>query len=341
MAMILNSYLTVAFFLIMLIGLIYLFLIWKTKVFPYSIVKKIYRLFANRFLHQWSIGIYEGTSPFDLKETKDLPNPVIRGSDIKDRDISFVADPFMVIKDDKFYMFFEAMDDRRKKGLIACAESQDCKKWNYKEIILEENFHLSYPYVFEWNGNYYLIPESGEDFSVRLYKASFFPSSWEYIGSLLTGKAFMDPSVFHHKDSWWMFVSYPDCDVLDLYYSDELFSGWKPHPMNPIIKNDKKFSRPGGRVFSFNKKLYRIGQDCQNYYGMQLHAREIVTITKVLYEEINVSSNPVLTKSGKGWNKVGMHHLDPHWYGGKWISAVDGMNKLNKNEKMRTKGKSI
>jgi len=115
-------------------------------------------------------------------------------------------------------MFFEVMNRATDKGDIGYAESEDGIKWNYGKIIINEKFHLSYPYVFEWGDSYYMIPESVNDFSVRLYKAISFPEKWEYLGNLLSGYKNADPSIFRYDDKWWMFVSSVENNVLNRYF---------------------------------------------------------------------------------------------------------------------------
>ena len=131
----------------------------------------------------------------------------------------------MVFKDEKYFMFFEVLNRENYQGDISFAVSTDGKEWDYKKVILDEDFHLSYPYVFEWDNNYYLIPESNEDLSVRLYNATEFPEKWEYMGNLLSGYGFVDPSIFRYKDKWWLYVSTIHNNVLNLYYSDDLTTG--------------------------------------------------------------------------------------------------------------------
>ncbi len=52
------------------------------------------------------------------------------------------------------------MNARTKQGDIGLAVSGDGRTWTYRGIVLDEAFHLSFPYVFEWNGAVYLVPES-------------------------------------------------------------------------------------------------------------------------------------------------------------------------------------
>jgi len=221
-------------------------------------------------------------------------------------------------------MFLEVFNRETNHGDIAYAESVDGRKWNYRQIVLNEKFHLSYPYVFEWDNTYYLIPESNEDLSVRLYKAINFPEKWEYVNNLLSGYRFVDPSIFRYGEKWWMFVSTLENEALNLYFSDDLSFGWQPHPMNPVVKLDKHLSRPGGRVIIDEGKLYRLTQDSKPNYGIQLFALEITELSEISYAEKLASKKPIVTKTGIGWNAAGMHHVDPHKTEHKWISAVDG-----------------
>jgi hypothetical protein len=274
----------------------------------------------------WSIGIYEGSSPFNLADSGDIINPVLTGKNVDDISAKFVADPFLVLENRKYFMFFEVLNRETNQGDIGYAESTNLEKWNYKQIIIDEEFHLSYPYVFEWDNSYYLIPESSEDFSVRLYKAIDFPEKWEYVGNLLSGYRYVDSSLFRYADKWWMFVSTGQNSILNLYYSEDLLHGWNPHPLNPIVKHDKHFSRPAGRVFSYENKLYRVAQDDEPYYGIQVFAFEIAKLSETSYSERLVSTKPLLTKTGIGWNSAGMHHVDLHKIDNEWVGVVDGRN---------------
>ncbi len=72
----------------------------------------------------WSIGIYAGSPPFDLKPIRDDVNPVLSSKDVTDRDAVFVADPFMVKDGSTWYMFFEVMDGKTGMGgnRISCKQ---------------------------------------------------------------------------------------------------------------------------------------------------------------------------------------------------------------------------
>ena len=137
-------------------GIVYGILIHRNNVFPYEIFRAAYRRIQARprTCGPWSIGIYRGSTPFNLTDAEDISRPVLTGQDVIDMDAVFVADPFMITKGEKYYMFFEVLNRKTKQGDIAYAESRDLRQWNYRKAIIDEDFHLSYPYVFEWDNSY-------------------------------------------------------------------------------------------------------------------------------------------------------------------------------------------
>lgn len=318
----------VIFLLAMALGGICGIFMHKYKIFPYNKLRSAYNNIPKEKVYgPWSIGIYEGATPFDLIPYPGVKNPVLTGK--KCGDAVFVADPFMITKDNKFFIFFEALNRSRNEGDIAYAESTDLKNWEYKDVVIDENFHMSFPTVFKWQGEYYMVPESHQDLSVRLYKAESFPNRWKYVKKLLSGHSFVDPAIFHYNNKWWMFVTTQFSNILNIYYADDLMGKWEAHPMNPVVKFNAHISRPGGRVIIYKGKPYRFTQDCKPYYGIQVFAFEITELTETKYSEKLVSKKPILTKSGKGWNATGMHHVDLHKIGDKWIGVADGRDRNN------------
>lgn len=286
--------------------------------------KQIAKTFVRR-KSKWSIGIYTGQSIFDFVSTENIKNPVLTAKDVTDVMAEFVADPFMIRDKDTWYMFFEVLNSFNNKGEIGLATSNDGLHWNYQQIVIKEQFHLSYPYIFNFQNEYYMIPESYEANSIRLYKAVDFPTKWEFVKTLIDGKDYVDSSVFNFHEMWWMFTSSSQSDILRLYYSDDLMGQWIEHPQSPIIKDNLNIARPGGRVVVCDRKIFRYTQDDEHLYGNQVRAFEITDLTTTTYEEKAVKHNPVIKGSGYGWNKTGMHNIDPHKLdSGKWIACVDG-----------------
>lgn len=276
---------------------------------------------------QWSIGIYAGQSPFHLRPSSNAANPVLSAADVTDVPATFVADPFMIKRDAIWYMFFEVMNANTRQGDIGVATSGDGSKWRYGGVVLDEPFHLSYPYVFESGGAQYMIPESLQAQSVRLYKADLFPTRWTFVRPVLAGHDYSDPSLVRYGDRWWLFVTtnrYTN-GTLSLYYADRLEGPWNEHPMSPVVRDNPHGARPGGRVFTLGDKLFRYAQDDAPTYGIQVWAFEITELTTTSYRETPVGDSPITAGSGRGWNASGMHHVDPHPVGEQeWIACVDG-----------------
>jgi hypothetical protein len=277
---------------------------------------------------EWSIGIYVGRSPWDFTSPTQVDNPVLTRQDVTDVPAAFVADPFMLRTDHTWYMFFEVVNAYRNKGEIGLAQSEDGLKWSYQQIVLAEPFHLSYPYVFAWNGEYYMIPESHQAGAVRLYHAQHFPHQWAYVTTLLHGSFIVDASVVHYDNTWWLFAeTNPDAkyDTLRLYYATHLPGPWREHPQSPIVAGNPHIARPAGRMVVVDDRVIRYTQDCSPFYGLQVRAFAITTLTTTRYQERACSDHPVLTGQETGWNAVGMHHIDPHALAdGTWRACVDG-----------------
>lgn len=274
---------------------------------------------------KWSIGLYHGDSPFTLKPIKS--NPIIQASDISDLNADFIADPFMIYHDNCWFLFFETLpENNTNKGVIGCAKSNDMLHWSYHGTVLTEDYHLSYPYIFKYEGEVYMLPETLGANAVTLYKAEHFPDQWHAVAELLPGQH-ADPSLFYYQDHWWLFTcpTPEKHDSLKLYFADNLTGPWQAHPDNPIIKQNDRCARPAGRVIKWQNKLYRFAQDCQPRYGTQVRAFEIQLLTPFDYLEEECPNSPILTPSGKGWNGRNMHHIDLHHCdNGIWLACVDG-----------------
>lgn len=272
---------------------------------------------------EYSIGIYTGKSPFELKSPAEVTNPVLTAEDVTDVNALFVADPFMVKEKGVWYMFFEVLNQESFHGDIGLAVSNDGFNWKYEQIVLDENHHLSYPYVFKWNDEYYMVPESQKAYAVQLYKASDFPTEWSFVKNLLVGN-YNDSSIFVYDDRWWMLTS-DRMDMLRLFHAEDLFGLWIEHPESPVVFRDKNVALSAGRVLLEKKRLYRFAQDCEPEYGYMVRAFEITELTTETYREKAVPENPILKPSGRGWNAEKMHHVDLHKIEEKkWIASVDG-----------------
>jgi hypothetical protein len=274
----------------------------------------------------WTIGVLGGSSPRNLGPIDGVANPVITAGMARGAPRGFVADPFALRVDDRWYVFYEAMDLWSRRGRIALSSSSDLRTWRHHGTVLSEPFHLSYPYVLQDGDDVYMIPEAFESGAVRLYRADPFPSRWVHVADLLTGPVLLDPSPFRTDAAWWMFVDTHESAYagrLELFMAQDLVGPWTPHPMNPIVDDDPGSARPAGRVVRWDDGLVRLTQDCSLRYGDAVHAMRIDVLEAGAYQE-SMLARRWLSGTDTGWNAGSMHHADLHRQGDGWVAFVDG-----------------
>ena len=243
-----------------------------------------------------------------------------RGVEIPNPEGCFSADPFLISSEIGEFLFVEEFSYAQKKAHIAVYDvSTSIPK--RLGIALNEEFHVSFPYVFRHENNFYMCPETIASRQVRLYKATNFPLDWKLQSVLLDNICAADPLIFFKDGKFWLLANVdPKCSgdshsMLSVFYSDDLQSkSWLQSELNPVLF-DASCARNGGLVCTNDSKL-RFGQvQGFNLYGESLRAFEIIKINEVEYKEVEVP----LPKPDIGSTFVGMHHLSS--IGGK--TAVD------------------
>ncbi|EMA59373.1 glucosamine inositolphosphorylceramide transferase family protein, partial [Halorubrum lipolyticum] len=109
-------------------------------------------------------GERDGTElPLTPTEIAAARNPAFTAEDVTDFGaVDFVADPFMLPGPDRWHLFFEVCNYARDPdAVIGHATSPDGLRWEYDRAVLNTGEHLSFPYVFEWEGTRYMVPEEG------------------------------------------------------------------------------------------------------------------------------------------------------------------------------------
>ena len=236
---------------------------------------------------QWALAYRFRSGPCDANNTfyryKNLTPP-------RDR---FWADPCAIKTGDKYYVFLEEYLNQTGKGHISVIEL-DRKKGvvNGPTTVLERDYHLSYPFVFEWNGDYYMVPESAANKTVELYRSTSFPFEWKLEKVLLTDVRAKDATLAEIDGRWWMFVSIAEHSIPDelyLFSAETPLGPWKPHPRNPV-KSDVRGSRPAGKLFNCNDDLYRPAQNSSGRYGYAMSINKITRLDHEGFREEQVSS---------------------------------------------------
>jgi hypothetical protein len=180
------------------------------------------------------------------------------------------ADPFPMCRDGQDYLFVEEFPFATQRGCISVATIEN-GQISTPRPVLEEPWHLSYPFVFEHAGEVWMIPESGNAHGIYLYRADPFPYRWTREGCLIDGIDAHDSTLLYYEGRFWLFVcekvqGSSAYDILSLFYADKLAGPWLPHTDNPVLF-DATLSRPAGAMFLHDGHIIRPTQDCSHGYG--------------------------------------------------------------------------
>lgn len=207
----------------------------------------------------------------------------------------FWADPFVVNMKDKYYVFVEEFLYKANKGHIAVLELDKNGQLQKTQKIIENPYHMSYPFVFQRDSAYYMIPETGGNRSIDLYRCTGFPWKWEFVKSIMKDINAVDTTLLYHNGKWWLFTLIDEINSslavspeLYLFWSDDFLSDrWTGHPMNPVV-TDVRYARPAGRIFIRDGNIYRPSQDCAGRYGNSFDINQILKLTCEDYQEKSV-----------------------------------------------------
>ncbi|MBI5397133.1 MAG: hypothetical protein HZA91_17685 [Verrucomicrobia bacterium] len=205
------------------------------------------------------------------------------------------ADPCVVHAGGKYHIFFEELVGAEGRGHISLVVMDEHGAWQPPVRVLERPYHLSYPFVFEWQGGFYMIPETAQNRSIEVYRCVEFPARWEFHKTLMTGVAAADATLLCDSAKWWLFANLRQSagvardKELFLFSADEPLSDrWQPHPQNPVV-SDVGRARPAGRIYQRGDHLYRPSQDCSRRYGGGLNINRVETLTGADYRESRVT----------------------------------------------------
>jgi hypothetical protein len=222
----------------------------------------------------------------------------------------FYADPFPFMHQGRLHVFVEDLDHRTNKGVISVVPFGELGPSGPARVVLEEPWHLSYPFVFERDGQIWMIPESSANATVSLYRAERFPDRWVKEADLLTGLVAGDATLIEHAGRLWMFVSTQDgggsySDTLSIFHAAHLRGPWKPHAGNPIMV-DQSCARPAGAFVRRHGKLWRPVQDCRGGYGTGIGLAEVLRLDPESYSQ----RVDTVVRPAAGWPGRRLHTLN-------------------------------
>ncbi len=161
--------------------------------------------------------------------------------------------------------------------------------------------HHSYPYLFTYENQTYMLPETVADRELRLYPLGTLKPI-----TLLQDTVAADPVLFEHHGRWWLLytgTSQHGAYHLHALYADTPFGPFQRHQKDPL-KQDIRSARNGGKPFRLNQNLYRPAQVCSQSYGQALVIHQITELTPTTFHEV-----AVMKLEPKPPYPDGLHHL--------------------------------
>ncbi|MDR5759814.1 hypothetical protein [Caballeronia sp. LZ035] len=271
-----------------------------------KVVNQLRKRFSRR--GHWGIAIQRadpGVSAEGAQWWLQIPSPSDR----------FFADPFPW-RDaaGQYHLFFEDLPYATGKGVISHVVLDPATNtWDAPpRIVLERPYHLSYPFIFDYEGEVFMIPETSGNRTIEVYRAAPFPDTWVHHATLMQDILAADTTLLHEANTWWLFTTIeqgegPNWDELHLYNAPTPFGPWHPHPGNPIV-SDCRRARMAGNIFRDDEgRLVRPAQDCEREYGAAVWFCEITKLDMREYAESPIRvKHAAPGQSGlHTWNQAG------------------------------------
>ncbi|WP_424360282.1 glucosamine inositolphosphorylceramide transferase family protein [Methylocystis parvus] len=234
---------------------------------------RIGRLVAHE--NHWRVGWRALASSNDATQARlDWPADA-RWTWLEDDRRRYFADPFLFEKDGVVHLFCEEFPYETGKAVISWLPlDKSGGPAQPPRIVLETDCHLSYPFLFQWGGEIWMMPESSSSRSLALYRADRFPEKWTLHSVLMEGLDISDATIFEVDGRWWMTASTREdegstWDCLSLFVADSPLGPWRRCGEGPVLI-DATAARPAGNGFRRKDELWRPAQDCSAGYGSGL-----------------------------------------------------------------------
>ncbi|MFZ4464285.1 MAG: glucosamine inositolphosphorylceramide transferase family protein [Bacteroidales bacterium] len=201
---------------------------------------------------------------------------------------SYTADPFIIDFEGDTLVFFESYSYSIDRGHISMAKASEHFEKYYD--VLKSDLHFSFPSVFVYEKQLFMIPECFESNGIQLYQFDYQKYKMIFKQTLLDGIAAVDPILFKYGEYWWLFFTEKNQPSTHLYlwFSENMTGPFQPHFNNPV-KSDIFSSRPAGMLFEKEGKLFRPAQDCSEAYGIGIVVSEVTELSTASFQEKEIN----------------------------------------------------
>ena len=226
----------------------------------------------------------------------------------------FLADPCWISEAERL-IAAECFHYRRRIGQIILVRESGSRAVSIRTIRASE-FHHSFPMVYTFNDACLIIPESAAANQVCAISIN---SNGKVISeiAILTGCQLVDPIVFCHDGSYWMFANplHNFDNELVVFRGDSAVGPWHATALWFLpIPN----CRGAGRIFEQDGVLYWPTQFNTRRYGGGVILRRIVSLTAT---QLNHEIVSVIRPDPKGSRPLGFHTVNK----GEHQYLVDGL----------------
>jgi len=167
------------------------------------------------------------------------------------------------------YLFYELFLEDKNKGVIAYSKEEN-GEFSKPQIAIEETFHLSFPCIFNIGNDIYMIPETGSQHNIILYKCEYFPNKWYQVRILQYNIDSSDTIVWHADDGLYVLASILQGSTRNI--QNYLFKLDTESLTLKLLSKQKACGERGyrnaGLLFTDGGKQFRPGQNCEDgQYG--------------------------------------------------------------------------
>jgi hypothetical protein len=261
----------------------------------------------------WSIGLIDREAFWRCVESGTLADEEVLW--LRSGKGFFLADPCWISEAERL-LTAECFSYRRRIGTIVLAKEADGQVVRIGTIKVDE-LHHSYPMVYAVGDGYLIIPETAGSNRISAISIDIGGKVIEET-AILTGCRLVDPTVFFHHGSYWLFANplHNFDDELIVFHGDSAVGPWHATALRSLaIPN----CRGAGRIFEKDGVLYWPTQYNSHRYGGGVILRRILSLTDTELEHEVVS---VILPDPDGSRPLGFHTV----CNGEQHYLVDGLD---------------
>ncbi|MDF1819144.1 MAG: hypothetical protein P1U54_10925 [Immundisolibacteraceae bacterium] len=251
------------------------------KVFARVLYERLLRSYRWRFFtDDWRVAVAKTS----ISALIDVPSKVSWRSARWAEFNGYVADPFILATKQETWLLVELFDQATGKGVIGGQLLEPTGPLVVApSVLLELPDHLSYPYLFCFQGANYLMPENADSQALKAYPVEM-KDRQLVLGSPVVidiETPLYDATLFQHGGYYWLLGTVAAKDThtqLALWFAQTPFGPWTRHRYWPLLVNIQ-CGRPAGKPFYDDGALVIPLQNSAIRYGEHIELFRVTQLT--------------------------------------------------------------